>query len=231
MNDRSAFHIALVIAFALAAPLPAAAGAISLSTGGRIQKPVRSFQEIRQAKVTQQRWDFSCGSAALSTLLTHYYDDRVSEAVIITSILRRANPQKVRARGGFSLLDLKRFVESRGYEGRGYAGLTLEELLALRTPAIVPVRIRRYDHFVIFRGVRGNRVVLADPSVGTTTMKTDQFLGMWRNGIGFVVIRHDAKLPAEKTAPVREDFFMPDSTAIARSLLRTGTTALTRNGP
>ena len=230
MNDRSAFHIALAIAFALAAPLPAAAGAISLSTGGRIQKPVRSFQEIRQARVTQQRWDFSCGSAALSTLLTHYYGDKVSEAVIITSILRRANPQKVRARGGFSLLDLKRFVESRGYEGKGYAGLTLEELVALRTPAIVPVRIRRYDHFVIFRGVRGNRVVLADPSVGTTTMKTDQFLGMWRNGIGFVVIRHDAT-PPENMAPVREDFFMPDSTAITRSLLRTGTTALTRNGP
>ncbi|KAF0219112.1 MAG: peptidase C39 bacteriocin [Geobacteraceae bacterium] len=230
MNDRFFRHIALVIAFALAAPLTVSAGEIALSLGGRIHKPVRSLQEIRQARVAQQRWDYSCGSGALSTLLTYYYGDKVSESAIIASILHRTDPQKVRARGGFSLLDLKRFVESKGYEAKGYAGLTLEELVAMRTPAIVPVRIKGYDHFVIFRGLRGNRVVLADPSFGTTTMKPGQFQEIWKNGIGFIVLRQNSTPPSENMSPKAEDFCLPDGTAITRSLLRISTTPLTRNG-
>lgn len=215
--------------FALVAPFAVAAGEISLPLGGRIHKPVRSFQEIRQARVVHQNWDFSCGSAALSTLLAYYYNDKVSESAIITSLLQRTAPQRVRARGGFSFLDLKRFVESRGYQGKGYAGLTLNELVELGAPAIVPVRLMGYDHFAVFRGMRGERVVLADPAYGTTTMKTDQFLKIWNSGIGFLVLRPGAQPASNNLAPGREDFRLPDGTAIARSLLRIDTIPLTRS--
>lgn len=198
--------------------------------GGRINKPVRSFEEIRQAGVIRQRWDNSCGSAALSTLLSNYYGDKVSEALIITSILQRTDLRKVRARGGFSLLDLKRFVESRGYQGKGYAGLTLEEMAGMGMPAIVPVRIQEYDHFVLFRGMLGNHAVLSDPATGTMTMKSDRFQEIWKNGIGFIVLRQNAMPPSNALAPKEEDFRMPEGAAITRSLLRTGVNALTRNG-
>ena len=179
-----------------------------------------------------QRWDFSCGSAALSTLLTYYCGDRLSETAIIEFVLHHTDPQKVRARGGFSLFDLKRFVESRGYQGKGYAGLSLEELIALGMPAIVPVRVKNYDHFVIFCGMRGNRAVLADSSFGMITMKRDQFLEIWKNGIGFVVLRQDSSsMPqANSLVPRQADFRLPDGTSIIRSLLRTSTIPLTRNG-
>jgi predicted double-glycine peptidase len=154
----------------------------------------------------------------------------VSESDIITSILHRTDPQKVRARGGFSFLDLKRFVESRGYQGKGYAGLSLDELVQLGIPAIVPVRMQGYDHFVLFRGIRGNRVVLADPAYGTITMKTDQFLEIWKNGIGFLVLRPGTVPVSNNLAPEWEDFRMPDGTAITRSLLRMDTIPLTRSG-
>lgn len=230
MNYSASRHIALIIAFALVVPVTVTAGEISLPLGGRIHKQVRSFQEIRHARVVHQNWDFSCGSAALSTLLSYFYNDKVSESAIITSVLHRTDPQKVRARGGFSFLDLKRFVESRGYQGKGYAGLTLDELAKLGAPAIVPVRVQGYDHFVIFRGIRGNRVVLADPAYGTTTMTTDQFLEIWKNGIGFLVLRQGSMPSSNNLAPEREDFRMPDGTAITRSLLRMDTTPLTRSG-
>ena len=230
MNTSCSRHIALIIAVVLSAPLTVSAGEVSLSLGGRINKPVRSFQEIRQTRVVQQRWDNSCGSAALSTLLTYYYGDKVSESLIITSILHRTDPQKVRNRGGFSLLDLKRFVELRGYQGKGYAGLTLEEMAMMGIPAIVPVRIQDYDHFVLFRGIRGNRIVLSDPISGTTTMTSDRFQEIWKNGIAFIVVRQNAMPPSDTLAPEEEDFRIPDGIAITRSLLRTGITPLTRNG-
>ncbi len=230
MKERSARLIALAIAVTMVAPFTVWAGEISLPLGGRVYKSLRSYQEIRQSRVTQQRWDFSCGAAALSTLLTYHYDDKVSEAAIIASLLHHVNPQKVRARGGFSLLDLKRYVEARGYEGKGYARLTLEELTELATPAIVPVRINNYDHFVILRSVIGKRVVLADPSQGTMTMKTAQFREIWKNGIGFIVLRPNSPLPPANLTPREEDFFIPDGNAMTRSLLRIGTTPLTRQG-
>lgn len=230
MNTRFFRHRALIITVILSVPLTVPAGEISLSLGGRITKPVRSYQEIRQARVVHQHWDNSCGSAALSTLLSYYYGDKVSEALVITSILHRTDPQKVRARGGFSLLDLKRFVESRGYQGKGYAGLTLEEMAGMGMPAIVPVRIQEYDHFVLYRGILGNRVVLSDPISGTMTMKADRFQEIWKNGIAFIVLRQNDRPPSDALAPKEEDFRVPDGIAITRSILRTGSATLTRNG-
>ena len=69
-------------------------------------------------------------------------------------------------RQGFSLLDLKRYVEQRGYAGIGYGKLRLEDLVA-KAPLMVPVKLKGYNHFVIFRGMRGNRVLLADPPMAT----------------------------------------------------------------
>lgn len=223
-------HIALVLLFALLLPNMAMAGDIPLPFGGRIHKTVRSFQEIRQARVVHQNWDFSCGSAALSTLLKFYYNDNVSESAIITSILHRTDPLKVRARGGFSFLDLKRFVERRGYQGKGYVGLTLEELVKMGVPAIISVQVQGYNHFVVFRGMRGNRVVFADPTYGTTTMKSEQFLEIWKSGFGFLVYREGAMPASNNLAPEKEDFCLPEGTAITRSLMRTGVIPLTRNG-
>ncbi len=230
MQVKFSRSMALALALILAAPLAAPAGEISLPLAGRIQKPVRSFQEMRRSRVVQQRWDLSCGAAALSTLLSFHYGDKVSEAAVIASLLHHVNPQKVRARGGFSLLDLKRYVEARGYKGSGYSGLTLEELASFATPAIVPVRINNYDHFVVFRSLRGKRIVLADPSHGALTMKMEEFQAKWKNGIGFLVLRPDAPPPPAHLTPSEEDFFIPDGNAMIRSLLRTGTSPLTRSG-
>src|SRR4051812_32688369 len=70
----------------------------------RGRKVVRSLQEIRHDRVVLQKWDLSCGSAALSTLLTYDVGDPVGEEEIIARILERADPVKIRARQGFSLL-------------------------------------------------------------------------------------------------------------------------------
>jgi uncharacterized protein len=149
--------------------------------------PVRSLQEIRQDGVIIQKWDTSCGAAALATVLTYSLNDPVSEREVASGMLRMTEPLKVRHRGGFSLLDMKHFAELRGYRGEGYRGLTLEGLLQMNSP-IVPVVQYGNPHFVVVRGLdsRG-RVSIADPGFGNRVMSVRDFTTVWKDGIGFVV--------------------------------------------
>jgi predicted double-glycine peptidase len=52
----------------------------------------------------------------------------------------------------------------------------------------VPVTIRKFKHFVVFRGLVNDHVVVADPAFGNTTMPRKQFLKIW-NGMALVVTR------------------------------------------
>jgi uncharacterized protein len=140
--------------------------------------PVKSLLEMRQDRVVVQQWDLSCGAAALATLLNYQHGDPVSEREIARGLIEReeylTEPLLVRARHGFSLLDLKRYVDRRDYQGIGYGQLTLEDLIE-RAPIMVPVNFHGYNHFVVFRGMRGNRVLLADPAFGNRTMLAAKF--------------------------------------------------------
>jgi uncharacterized protein len=157
------------------------------SDGIRATKTVRTLKEIRNARVVRQQWDMTCGAAAVSTLLTYDFKDNTPETAVVVWILHRTSPVKVRALGGFSLLDLKRFVQARGYRAEGFSEMSLEELSDLKIPAIVPIHSKGVDHFVIVRGVFGDRVVLADPAFGNMTMKASQFQSVWKQGIAFIV--------------------------------------------
>ena len=57
------------------------------------RRPVRSLQEIRHEGVVIQKWDVSCGAAALATVLTYGLEEPVSEnAKSPTGMLRTTGP-------------------------------------------------------------------------------------------------------------------------------------------
>jgi len=152
-----------------------------------IRKPVRSLLEIRQEGVIVQKWETSCAAAALATVLTYSHNDPVSEKVVAQGMLRSTDPIKVKVRGGFSLLDMKRFVEIRGFKGAAYRGLSMEDLLTLQSP-IVPIDFHGNPHFVVVRGLNSaGDVHLADPAFGNHAMSKEAFQAIWKEGIGFVV--------------------------------------------
>src|SRR5258706_4467980 len=140
--------------------LLAAAG--TASAEGR--EPVRSLLEIRQANVIIQQWDVSCGAAALATLLTYHHGDPVSERTVAQAMLGKTDPLRVKVRRGFSLLDLKRYAEARGFQADGYAGLSLADLEELG-PAIVAVKLDGYPPFLGFRARGAERVVICAPAL------------------------------------------------------------------
>ncbi len=149
---------------------------------------MRSLLEMRHEGVVIQTWDASCGAAALATVLTYTLGNPVSEREVAQGMLRRTDPLRVKVRGGFSLLDMKRFAESRGFRAEGFRGLSLEELLEQKSP-IVPIDAHGDPHFVVVRGLRDGRVELADPAFGNRSMPVERFKEAWQDGIGFVVTR------------------------------------------
>jgi predicted double-glycine peptidase len=177
-------------------------------------RPVKSLLEMRQDGVVVQEWDLSCGAAALATILNYQYDDPVSEREIAAGLINRdeylANPQLVAARNGFSLLDLKRYVDKRGYRGFGYGSLEFQDLIDM-APVMVPVDLTGYPHFVVFRGALGNRVLLADPGFGNRTMLALKFQSAWLDypefgKVGFVVTPVDGTAPPDRLAATARDF-------------------------
>lgn len=225
----------VIAAIAVLVPLipDAMAATATIDPGTRIAVPVRSLHELRFDRLVRQSWDVSCGAAALSTLFTYHFGRPVSEYAIATWILRGVDPARVRARGGFSLLDLKRFSQALGYEAEGYGGMTLEELLALRSPAIVPVRIHGLDHFVIVRGRVADRIVIGDPAFGNLTLQAERFRQLWKGGIAFVVLADgsDAAPGGNPLAPEIADLRVPDLPNVTRLLRGAGPAPITRTGP
>ena len=160
-----------------------------LGPGFAFGGPVRSLQEIRQEGVIIQKWDTSCGAAALATVLTYALNEPVSEREVATGMLRMTEPIKVKHQGGFSLLDMKHFVETRGLTGTGYRDLTFEQLITYNSP-IVPVLQYGNPHFIVVRGLTSSgRVDIADPGFGNRAMSVAQFKSIWQSGIGFIVTR------------------------------------------
>jgi predicted double-glycine peptidase len=172
--------------------------------------------EIRRDKIVVQDFDLSCGAAALATILTYQHGDAVSEREIARALIRRQeyleNPQLVRNRQGFSLLDLKRFVEPRGYQGMGLGQLTMDDLIE-RAPAIVPVNFLGYLHFVVFRGMLDGNVLLADSAFGNRTMSRERFEKAWLEDaklgrMAFIVVRRDGQAPPNQLEPQPRDFVL-----------------------
>jgi predicted double-glycine peptidase len=188
--------------------------------------PVKSLLEMRHDGAVVQQWDLSCGAAALATLLNFQYGDRVTEREVATGLIRRKeyidNPDLVRWRQGFSLLDMKRFVEARGYIGVGYGKLQLEELNAL-APIIVAINPVGYNHFVVFRGIEGGSVLLADPAFGNRTMTLKKFARVWIDfpvfgRVGFIVTRDGKQAPPGDLAPRPDQFVAPSAEALRQVL-------------
>lgn len=202
--------------FAIFAAGVALGAAIAGPAQAQTPAPVRSMMEMRTERVVKQAWDLSCGAAVLATLLRYQHGEAVSERDVAIGMMNRpeylARPEIVRIREGFSLLDMRRFVATRGLVGEGFGNMTLKDLVA-RAPVVVPIHRNGYNHFVIFRGMARNRVLVADPSFGTRTLRTDQFERLWRpmgdmGRVGFIVRREGQAITAPGAlAPTISEFY------------------------
>ncbi|WP_454830799.1 C39 family peptidase [Pseudoxanthomonas wuyuanensis] len=167
------------------APMLTSAADIRVPHGGSYRLAVTSLKQARFATTIPQQYDFSCGSAATATLLTYQYGLAVSEADVFVQMYNNGDQSKIR-REGFSLLDMRRYLNSKGFEADGFE-LPLDKLLEEGVPAIVLLNDRGYRHFVVVKGLRNGRVLLGDPARGTRAMPRSRFEALWDNRVLFVV--------------------------------------------
>ncbi len=210
------FGVAAAVALAIAAP----AWGTPL---GRDGKPFRSLVELRGEQVVRQNWDLSCGAAAVATLITYQLSHPIGEREVATAMLHRTSPHLVRARLGFSLLDLKVYAATQGLGAAGFGQMTLADLDAM-APAIVPIRRHGFRHYVVYRGRRGDRVLLADPAFGNRTLSVDNFEAAWANAIAFVVFDPAEPHPPNRMGAPAELFAVPGHQAERAAItdMRTG---------
>lgn len=136
--------------------------------------------------VIHQAYDYSCGSAALTTLLDYYLGRNLQEKQVMEGMLQYGEADKIAARRGFSLLDMKRYVGQLGYKSGGFKA-TLADLDELEHPALVPIVYAGFKHFVVIRDIHNNHVYVADPALGNISFTLTRFADIWDGNVVFVI--------------------------------------------
>lgn len=195
------FGLKLRTACALLASIPASgvpaaaqpiapAGSGKVSDTGQSSASLKSILDFRDENLIRQQYDYSCGAAALATLLRFGLGDPVTEQQIVSNLFAglEQDDAETREREGFSLYDLQQVAQKRGYKAEGFR-LQPQFISQLQGPVIVFLETHGYKHFAVLKGVRGDRVYLADPSRGNIRMPAYRFLQAWmREGTGIVFV-------------------------------------------
>lgn len=167
----------------------AQAGTVVLGTtpfaGGSLITHVRSLEHLKFQNMVRQHTDYSCGAAALATVMDYAYGHHKTERDVIVGMLKVSNAALVRQQG-FSLLDMAKYLATLGMRGAGYR-VPAVDLKALRIPVIVLLKIQGYDHFVVLKAVVHGRAYLADPALGNRSLSMRRFEKDW-DGVVFLVI-------------------------------------------
>lgn len=183
----------LLTSFCIGGVMPAHAGEIAFSgvlpNGAVYTGDVESMREGRFRNIVRQQTDYSCGAASLATILRYAYHLDADEKTVIQGMLGVSDAELVTQRG-FSLLDIKRYVESLGMRGRGYR-VTEERLRTLRVPALVLMDVRGFRHFVVLKQVVDGYAEIADPILGNRSVPFDEFFESWPSQAVFIVIGSD----------------------------------------
>ncbi|WP_332751320.1 C39 family peptidase [Hydrogenophaga sp.] len=178
-------HPLLFVLLCAASSVGAQTAHFPATGAGDVTMPVTSIRQARLAGTLMQQYDFSCGSAAIATLLTHHYGTPIDEQTVFTRMYAQGDQPKIQ-REGFSLLDMKRFLASLGFEADGFEQ-PLRKLLEARIPAIVLINQNGYQHFVVIKGLQDDRVLVGDPSQGTRAVPLDVFESQWQSKLLFVI--------------------------------------------
>jgi len=198
----------LLLALLFAATSAQAGNLVPATPGGTIFRvPVKSLVDLRFDNVVKQSKDLSCGAAALATLLKHFYGEDVDEVDVIEGAGAIGDREKIE-RDGFSMLELKRFSEDRGYVSAGFRIEDVNELTNLKVPVLALVNTRGYAHFVVLKGVYDGKVLIADPAFGNRSRPLEAFAGEWGHVVLAVVsekLAGDAAFRTHTTVSARAD--------------------------
>lgn len=159
------------------------------------RRHVTSWWELRRQNVVIQRRDYSCGAAALATLIRYYWGDEVTEEMVLREMDKMLTREEAldRVKNGLTLTDLRRVAVRAGYQAT-MGKLQYDKLTESRVPLIVGITVREYDHFVVYRGTDGYYVYLADSLRGNIRTPAWEFVEQWQENAVLAVAKPNTKL-------------------------------------
>lgn len=172
---------------------------------------VAPLVEQQYRNIVHQAYDYSCGSAALTTVLNGYLGHNFEERQVMDGLLKYGEYEKIVQRRGFSLLDMKRLVSALGHQSGGYKG-SFEDLRKLDHPAIVPIHYAGFKHFVVVKKYRDGRVFVADPALGNISFPEERFKTIWENNVMFIIFPGEAKTTSQLELTDADMRFVDDKT-------------------
>lgn len=171
-----------------------------LGGGAYVQSvQLEPFSDLKYKHIVRQAFDYSCGSAALVTILNYHLGVMVNEQQAMEGMLEKGEKDKIIERRGFSLLDMKRYVGSLGMNGAGFKA-EISDLKTLDEPAIVPIDYAGSKHFVVLRGIRDGVVYIADPSAGNIVFSVEEFARWWDKNTLFIISPAKGQKPVGQLA-------------------------------
>jgi predicted double-glycine peptidase len=153
----------------------------------RIREDIKPFNEEKFKNIIQQEHDFSCGSAALATILNYYLNESLNERQVIRGLMEFGDKEQIKKLRAFSLWDMQQFLDAIGYKSGGYKA-SIEDLRNKdHWPCIVPISVFNYKHFVVLKGIYKDHAFVADPFIGNSSYSMDKFKKIWDDNIMFIV--------------------------------------------
>ena len=203
-------------------------GELTVTNGveGKARVGVTTWRDMPFKTIVRQQYDYSCGSAAVATLLTYHFNRPTTEQEAFTAMYEIGDKEKIN-REGFSLYEMKLYLESIGYRADGFR-VSLDRLQRIGVPVIVLITWKDYKHFVVIKGVRADHVLVGDSVRGLKVVPRDEFMEQWTDGIVFAIHNADfiAKLHFNDEDEWKGRPEAPLATAVDRSGLSTFNTLL-----
>ena len=119
--------------------------------------------------------------------IAHVYqrEDRPTTEKEVFKAMFAAGDQEKIYKFGFSLLDIRNYLESQGLRADGFQ-VPLERPLRVNVPAITLITTKGYKHFVLIKGLGDDEVLVGDPALGMKVYRREKFEEIW-NGVIFVI--------------------------------------------
>lgn len=180
--------MAAAVAALAVAPIPARAEVrlANEAIGANYRVTVLSWWEIPFRSVVRQSYDFSCGAAALATLLTYHYDRPTLERTTFRRMWQLGDRATIR-KVGFSLFEMKSYLATEGFRAEGFK-LRAEDIVKVKRPMIALVELNGFKHFVVIKGVADGKVLVGDPMLGLNEYSIADFAKVW-NGIVLAIMK------------------------------------------
>jgi predicted double-glycine peptidase len=168
---------------------------ISLCLGSRVSVcasnfKILSMKELREVDMIRQTHEYSCGAAALATLM-NMFGNKITEAEVLSSIFGDKLPLIIDKDGklklrALTLSDLEKSAHFFGFKVISVQvpnNRNIINILQSLKPAITRMYLyKTYLHFVVLRDINNEWVYISDPAYGNFKIPFTQFLKAWDAG-------------------------------------------------